>query len=125
MWPFLTDAQSIVQFAMLVACVPMGLSHVVRPALWVEFFTRLHGQRTAGLVGKDTFGEQILADCKKLKIDSKYLKATASAATSYTDVMTEKASGRRTFFHARGANALWRGENLEFNKIKAVQWNAG
>ena len=52
MWPFLTDAQSIVQFVMFVACVPMGLSHIARPALWVDFFTRLHAQGTAGLVGK-------------------------------------------------------------------------
>lgn len=52
MWPFLTDAQSIVQFVMFAACVPMGLSHIVRPALWVDFFTKLHAQGTAGLVGK-------------------------------------------------------------------------
>ena len=52
MWPFLTDAQSVVQFVMFIACVPMGLSHIVRPALWVDFFTRLHGLGTAGLVGK-------------------------------------------------------------------------
>lgn len=52
MWPFLTDAQSIVQFIFLIACVPMGLSHIVRPVLWVDFFTRLHAQGTSGLVLK-------------------------------------------------------------------------
>lgn len=52
MWPFLSDTESIVQFVMLIACVPMGLSHIARPALWVDFFTRLHAQGTAGLVGK-------------------------------------------------------------------------
>ena len=52
MWPFLTDAQSIVQFVFLIAGVPMGLSHIVRPALWVDFFTRLHAQGTSGLVLK-------------------------------------------------------------------------
>lgn len=52
MWPFLTDAPSTVEFVMLVSCVPMGLSHILRPALWVDFFTRLHAQGTAGLVGK-------------------------------------------------------------------------
>jgi len=30
----------------------MGLSHIVRPALWVDVFTRLHGLGAAGLVGK-------------------------------------------------------------------------
>src|SRR5690349_8390581 len=74
----------------------------------------------AGLVGKDTFGEQILADCKKNKIDTKFLKASATADTSYTDVMTEQNGGRRTFFHYPGANALRPGEVLDFNKTKAM-----
>jgi sugar/nucleoside kinase (ribokinase family) len=79
----------------------------------------------AGLVGKDAFGEQILADCKKLKIDAKYLKTTSSADTSYTDVMTEQNGGRRTFFHYRGANALWRGEDLDFKRSKAKIFHLG
>jgi sugar/nucleoside kinase (ribokinase family) len=61
----------------------------------------------AGLVGKDALGEAILADCAKHKIDTKHLKTTSAAPTSYTDVMTEAKDGRRTFFHLRGANALW------------------
>lgn len=52
MWPFLDTPASSVQFAMLVLCVPMGLSHVVRPGMWVDFFARVHAQGTAGLVGK-------------------------------------------------------------------------
>lgn len=73
----------------------------------------------AGLVGKDALGDQILADCKRYKIDSRHLRQTPKAPTSYTDVMTEKDTGRRTFFHARGANALWDGQDLDFRKIKA------
>src|SRR5687768_15140506 len=73
----------------------------------------------AGSVGKDAFGEQILADCKKHKIDTRFLKAAAGADTSYTDVMSEQSGGRRTFFHYRGANARWRGEDLDFTKTKA------
>src|ERR1051325_3990414 len=79
----------------------------------------------AGLVGKDTFGEQILADCKKHKIDAKLLRTTASADTSYTDVMTEQNGGRRTFFHYRGANAQWRGDDLDFTKSKAKVFHLG
>lgn len=73
----------------------------------------------AGLVGKDSLGEQILEDCRRHKIDARFISATTKAPTSYTDVMTEKATGRRTFFHARGANALWHGEGLDFKKTKA------
>lgn len=52
MWPFLHDPQSIVQFIFLISCVPLGLSHIVRPALWVDFFGKLHVQGTSGLVLK-------------------------------------------------------------------------
>jgi sugar/nucleoside kinase (ribokinase family) len=79
----------------------------------------------AGLVGKDAFGDQVLAECKKHKIDTKFLKATTAADTSYTDVMTEQNGGRRTFFHYRGANALWRGDDLDFSKIKAKLFHLG
>jgi sugar/nucleoside kinase (ribokinase family) len=73
----------------------------------------------AGLVGDDALGAHILADCKARKIDTRHLGTTDKAPTSYTDVMTEAGHGRRTFFHARGANALWRGDDLDFRKIKA------
>lgn len=79
----------------------------------------------AGYVGKDKLGEEILADCADQKIDTKYLTATAKAPTSYTDVMTEIDGGRRTFFHHRGANALWKGEDLNFSKIKARIFHLG
>lgn len=79
----------------------------------------------AGLVGKDSFGERILEECKKLKIDTKFLKPSSAAPTSYTDVMTEEKDGKRTFFHHRGANALWKGEDLNFDKIKARIFHLG
>lgn len=79
----------------------------------------------AGLVGKDALGTTILNDCKKHKIDTKFLKSTPAAPTSYTDVMTEEAGGVRTFFHLRGANALWKGEGLDFAKTKARIFHLG
>lgn len=79
----------------------------------------------AGMVGKDALGQQILADCKGHKIDVKHLKATAAAPTSYTDVMTEQSGGQRTFFHLRGANALWKGEDLKFDRLKAKIFHLG
>jgi sugar/nucleoside kinase (ribokinase family) len=79
----------------------------------------------AGLVGKDPLGEAILHDCQQHQIDTRFLRATPQAATSYTDVMTEESNGRRTFFHYRGANALWRGEDLDFKKTKAALFHLG
>jgi sugar/nucleoside kinase (ribokinase family) len=79
----------------------------------------------AGLVGRDALGETILTECKKYKVDTKYLRATAEAPTSYTDVMTEESGGRRTFFHLRGANAKWDGRDLEFKKTRARIFHLG
>jgi sugar/nucleoside kinase (ribokinase family) len=79
----------------------------------------------AGLVGKDALGRQILDDCRKHKIDSSLLKVSADAPTSYTDVMTEIGKGRRTFFHHRGANALWTGQEIDFAKNKARIFHLG
>jgi sugar/nucleoside kinase (ribokinase family) len=79
----------------------------------------------AGLVGQDALGEQILQDCRRHHIDVRYLSTTPSAPTSYTDVMTERGHGRRTFFHARGANALWRGADLNFTRCRARIFHLG
>jgi sugar/nucleoside kinase (ribokinase family) len=70
----------------------------------------------AGLVGDDALGAYIRNDCRRHKIDVRNLNSTSKAPTSYTDVMTEQGHGRRTFFHARGANALWQGADLDFSR---------
>src|SRR5882672_2532625 len=79
----------------------------------------------AGLVGRDALGEQILDDCRQHKIDTRNLSMTPKAPTSYTDVMTEQTHGRRTFFHARGANAHWRGDDLDFTRTRSRIFHLG
>jgi sugar/nucleoside kinase (ribokinase family) len=79
----------------------------------------------AGLVGQDSLGRQILDDCRRHRIDARHLRVTPQAPTSYTDVMTEQGHGRRTFFHARGANALWSGDDLDFKRIPARLFHLG
>lgn len=79
----------------------------------------------AGLVGQDALGQEILTDCRRHDIDVRHLGATSKAPTSYTDVMTEQGQGRRTFFHARGANALWQGASLDFARTKARIFHLG
>src|SRR5215211_3403340 len=39
----------------------------------------------AGLVGKDVLGQEILEICKRNKIDTRQIKITSEAPTSYTD----------------------------------------
>ena len=79
----------------------------------------------AGLVGKDVLGEHILNDCRQFNIDTRHLQTTPKCPTSYTDVMTEVKGGRRTFFHNRGANALWDGKGLDFHRVKARIFHLG
>jgi sugar/nucleoside kinase (ribokinase family) len=79
----------------------------------------------AGLVGDDALGKMVLDICRRHKIDIRHLGVTKKASTSFTDVMTEPGHGRRTFFHARGANALWRGDDLDFNRIRARIFHLG
>jgi sugar/nucleoside kinase (ribokinase family) len=79
----------------------------------------------AGLVGRDDLGRAILEDCRRHNIDTRHLQATPLAPTSYTDVMSEEGNGHRTFFHFRGANALWDGSALDFTKIKARLFHLG
>jgi sugar/nucleoside kinase (ribokinase family) len=79
----------------------------------------------AGLVGKDAYGQFILNDCRKHKIDARFLRTMAERPTSYTDVMTEMNGGRRTFFHNRGANSLWEGDDVDFGRVKARIFHLG
>lgn len=79
----------------------------------------------AGLVGKDSLGDSIIQNCEQHRIDTRHLRATPDAPTSYTDVMTEIGHGRRTFFHNRGANTLWDGSDIDFQKIKSRIFHLG
>jgi sugar/nucleoside kinase (ribokinase family) len=67
-----------------------------------------------GLVGDDADGQWIMRQCKEYGIDSSQLRIHPDAATSYTDVMTVQSSGRRTFFHQRGANAFLEPGHFDF-----------
>lgn len=72
-----------------------------------------------GLLGDDADGRLIRADCAAHGVDVTRLHTTSLAPTSFTDVMTARDTGRRTFFHARGANALLGPEHFEFSCVNA------
>ena len=78
-----------------------------------------------GLVGDDEDGRSIFADCERLRISTRQLQRTAQAPTSYTDVMTVQSTGRRTFFHARGANALLDADHFNFSNTNARIFHLG
>jgi len=78
-----------------------------------------------GLVGQDETGQYILNDCKNHSIDTSQLLSTSEAGTSYTDVMLVKNTGRRTFFHYRGANALFDLHHINLKNIEAKIFHLG
>jgi sugar/nucleoside kinase (ribokinase family) len=78
-----------------------------------------------GLVGDDEDGRAILADCQEHRIDTRQLRTTSAAATSTTDVMTVERTGRRTFFHERGANARLEVEHFDFSLTSARLFHFG
>jgi sugar/nucleoside kinase (ribokinase family) len=73
----------------------------------------------AGMIGRDAAGDAILADCARCGIATPGLLRHPIAPTSYTDVMTDRATGRRTFFHQRGANQHLASEHLRFTETRA------
>lgn len=72
-----------------------------------------------GRVGEDEDGRFILEDCRTHGIDTAHLRRTPEAATSHTDVMTVKSTGRRTFFHEPGANRLLGAEDFPLDASRA------
>jgi len=79
----------------------------------------------AGLVGSDLNGDWILRDCEAAGIDVSQLHQTDEAPTSYTDAMTVSGSGRRTFFHQLGANALLGEAHFDFSGTRAKIFHLG
>jgi len=79
----------------------------------------------AGLVGNDANGDWIMRDCQTAGIDTTQLHQTRTAPTSYTDAMTVTGSGRRTFFHQLGANAVLGRAHFDFSRTQAKIFHLG
>ncbi|MEX2409910.1 MAG: carbohydrate kinase family protein [Candidatus Paceibacterota bacterium] len=72
-----------------------------------------------GVVGDDDNGEEILQQCQNMGINTDQIKILQGEKTSYTDVMTVTSTGKRTFFHSRGANALLNESHFDFTNTDA------
>lgn len=72
-----------------------------------------------GLVGDDSDGQWVLEDCRQNSISTELLKPKSGTTTSLTDAMSAKDTGRRTFFHNRGANAQLTEADINLDKSNA------
>ncbi len=78
-----------------------------------------------GLLGDDPESTWVLDDCKQAGICTSQLNSRAGPSTSVTDAMTDVSTGRRTFFHARGANAELSVEDFDFRNTSAKIFSLG
>ncbi|QYM79647.1 carbohydrate kinase family protein [Horticoccus luteus] len=81
--------------------------------------------QAAGCVGADANGAFVREHCRSAGIAVGQLHELRDAATSYTDVMTVRSDGRRTFFHQRGANARFGREHVDFTVTRARHFHLG
>jgi sugar/nucleoside kinase (ribokinase family) len=72
-----------------------------------------------GVVGDDAHGALVQEICRQAGLGTAGLKVLAGARTSHTDVMIVKESGRRTFFHDPGANALLTPAHFDLSRTEA------
>lgn len=66
----------------------------------------------AGCVGDDEYGRYVVSQMQRYSIDTGGVRVTDKAPTSFSDVISMP-TGERTFFHARGANALFCPEDIQ------------
>ena len=70
-----------------------------------------------GCIGDDEYGRYMIAQLQRYNIDTGGVRVTDAEPTSFTDVMSLE-GGERTFFHARGANALFCPEDVELSNLR-------
>ena len=75
--------------------------------------------KSIGLVGKDDKGQFLKDKLQEYGIDTSLIRETDSSETSFSDVMTVKETGERTFFHHRGACHVFDEEMLSLDKLDA------
>lgn len=70
-----------------------------------------------GCIGQDDSGAEVKAIASREGIDISMLHELSEESTSTTEVMTLQSSGERTFFHSRGANAIFGPEHISIPKL--------
>jgi sugar/nucleoside kinase (ribokinase family) len=78
-----------------------------------------------GAVGDDEHAAHVLAECARLGVGTAGVRTLEGTATSFTDVMVERDTGRRTFFHYAGANDAFDASTAELGGSRARILHAG
>ncbi len=78
-----------------------------------------------GRAGTDDKADYVLGQMEKHGMDVSGVIRDPDSMSSYTDVMTVKNTGARTFFHARGANARFSLDDLDFKSMDCKVFHIG
>ena len=74
------------------------------PAVGVKRLDPSIEVKSIGLVGKDSMGDFLKTNLAKYGVDCSRVQEIEGETTAFSDVMTVKETGERTFFHTRGAS---------------------
>ncbi len=77
-----------------------------------------------GCVGDDDYGRYMISQLQRYNIDTGSVRITDAAPTSFSDVVSLP-TGERTFFHARGANALFCPNDIDISKLNCSHLHIG
>ena len=78
-----------------------------------------------GKTGNDEYGRYVISEMKKHGIDTSRVKLSANLPTSFTNVMSEKRSGERTFFSLKGANSEFCAEDIDLSGLDCEIFHIG
>lgn len=99
-----------------------GVSHAVGgsvPNVSIDLAKIDRGLRVnaVGRVGNDQNGRYLLEELRKSGVDTGGVIISNTAGTAFTEVMTVRKTGERTFFHYRGANAEFCPEDVDISAL--------
>lgn len=75
--------------------------------------------KSIGLVGNDEKGDFLRKKLQEYGIDCSMLQTTEEESTAFSDVMTVKETGERTFFHNRGTGKLFDESHMGMERLDA------
>ena len=80
--------------------------------------------RAVGRVGRDEYGSFALGELERAGIDTAFVRRT-DTPTSFSDVISVRSTGERTFFHFRGANAEFCDEDVAPASLDCALFHIG
>ncbi|MBQ5841401.1 MAG: helix-turn-helix domain-containing protein [Clostridia bacterium] len=107
----------------------LDVSHAVggsvpNTAISIARFDRSVPLAAIGKVGDDDYGRYVVSQLSLYGIDCEGVSVSSDRPTSFSDVITLP-SGERTFFHARGANAIFSPADVDIASLGCSMLHIG